>query len=1152
MAHLDEEQLLHFTLGTLEHPHSAAAAAHVDTCADCRGRQQTLATAVFAKTVAAPIQKGTPTQPDRPLAKATTSGLTRGTTLGRYVLLERLGTGGMGEVFAAFDPQLDRKVALKLLRGGATSANEGRARLLREAQAMARLQHPNVVAVHDVGTFDDRVFIAMEFIDGETLSDWLRADRPWRDVVRLFLQAGSGLAAAHRAGLIHRDFKPDNVLIGVDGRPRVLDFGLARQATTPGLGALKGPSGVPAPTPTDFGDETTGSGVTDARSLLDDLGGARRADQAAPQVPAANPERGATPHEAPARVSSSPPSRPETSSPQTAGTPPLPGQVEEPRSRFETPPGPPNSSFRSTDSGLAVLETTLTLEGAVMGTPGYMAPEQLAGLPTDERCDQFAFSVALYEALYGKRPFGGATLATHAAEITLGRIPPPPPNSPVPDYLFGVIKHGLAANPDKRYPDMDALLAALRPRRRRSWRTISTIATLAIIAALGIGYAVWSTQRLRVCGGSEQRLVGVWDGPTKEKLRAAFEKTGSAFAAAAWKNTARTLDAWALNWANGSREACEASRIRKVDSPALYEMKTVCLDMRLQRLRALTHLFEDADRDVVGHASAAAASLEPVASCFDLESLTRRPMLDEHAKEADAMLQTRLSEARALFDAGKYARGVDVLRSAISGDSSPRAQAEAFLWLGRLMLKNGTAPEAHAANVQAAEQATRSGDAALQAIAFARLYGNEGFDDAELSEATEAWSRLAHAAASRVTLDWEVQYELALNDALVSLRARRLNDALSQFERALSLVEEHRGPSHPDVASMHDNLGVTFSAAGDFAAAIEQFDRSFALHVTLEGLEHPSTAMAEGNLAIALRSVGRFHEAIAHFEHSLTVRRATLGDTHPETLKSFESLARAYLAADRREEALALLQRTLEVRIELNGPESREVGLTLDLLVEGFKAGGYWREAHDFALRELAIMRKVSGPGSLSVATALVTMGALDTRLGNWSEARAHLLEAQRIRSAKLGESSNEVAAVLDALGELALANGSSPEALEHFSRALVSHQKNGNSTVGASTDLVGIGRAELLLGQTTMAVQALERALSLHSASEDPKALAVVKLELGRALWVGRPDAQARGRRLLVEALTAMVEPARGEAVAALLKRGIVVELSGEADAGQ
>ncbi|MEM7160723.1 MAG: serine/threonine-protein kinase [Myxococcota bacterium] len=151
----------------------------------------------------------------------------KGDEIGRYVVLRKLGAGGMGVVYLAYDPELDRRVALKLLRGH-TSAKNRRA-LLREAQAMAKLTHPNVVAVHDAGEHDGTVYVAMEFIEGTTLTEWLRAgSRSWREVLEVFLGAGQGLRAAHEHELIHRDFKPDNVMVSFDGQVRVMDFGLAR------------------------------------------------------------------------------------------------------------------------------------------------------------------------------------------------------------------------------------------------------------------------------------------------------------------------------------------------------------------------------------------------------------------------------------------------------------------------------------------------------------------------------------------------------------------------------------------------------------------------------------------------------------------------------------------------------------------------------------------------------------------------------------------------------------------------------------------------------------------------------------------------------------------------------------------------------------
>ena len=153
--------------------------------------------------------------------------LAEGAQLGRYVVLRPLGAGAMGTVYLAYDPELDRQVAVKLLRGG-TSA-ERRRPLLREAQAMAKLTHPNVVGVYDVGEHEGRVYIAMEFVEGTTLRQWLEEQhRTRREVVEHFLLAGRGLQAAHECGLIHRDFKPDNVMVSADGRVRVMDFGLAR------------------------------------------------------------------------------------------------------------------------------------------------------------------------------------------------------------------------------------------------------------------------------------------------------------------------------------------------------------------------------------------------------------------------------------------------------------------------------------------------------------------------------------------------------------------------------------------------------------------------------------------------------------------------------------------------------------------------------------------------------------------------------------------------------------------------------------------------------------------------------------------------------------------------------------------------------------
>ena len=199
---------------------------HVADCELCSRLVGELARAATAEANAA---TGAALMTTMPSASAPPRPLTAGSLVGRYVILQLVGWGGMGAVYRAYDPELERVVAVKLLRVAGRSGFT-QARLLREARALAQLSDPNVIPVHDVGLEGDEVFIAMEYVDGATLRSWLAARKPTlQEIVAVFTAAGNGLAAAHRAGLIHRDFKPENVIIGDDGRIRVLDFGLARR-----------------------------------------------------------------------------------------------------------------------------------------------------------------------------------------------------------------------------------------------------------------------------------------------------------------------------------------------------------------------------------------------------------------------------------------------------------------------------------------------------------------------------------------------------------------------------------------------------------------------------------------------------------------------------------------------------------------------------------------------------------------------------------------------------------------------------------------------------------------------------------------------------------------------------------------------------------
>jgi predicted Ser/Thr protein kinase len=216
-----------YARGSLETTERVEMDAHIAECARCRshilaldGTQQD--DPRMTPTLAA-------TSGTAPSAPGNAPTLPSGAMLGRYRIERVIGAGGMGVVYRAFDPKLGRAIALKVVRTVDGSASDAHTRLIREARAMAKISHPNVIAVHDTGDVDDEVFIAMELVVGSNLADWEKArPHPWRDLVGVYLQAARGLAAAHSVGLVHRDFKPHNVLVGDDERVRVLDFGIAR------------------------------------------------------------------------------------------------------------------------------------------------------------------------------------------------------------------------------------------------------------------------------------------------------------------------------------------------------------------------------------------------------------------------------------------------------------------------------------------------------------------------------------------------------------------------------------------------------------------------------------------------------------------------------------------------------------------------------------------------------------------------------------------------------------------------------------------------------------------------------------------------------------------------------------------------------------
>ncbi|MBV8756091.1 MAG: serine/threonine protein kinase, partial [Deltaproteobacteria bacterium] len=349
--------------------------------------------------------------------------------IGKYRLIREIGAGGMGSVWLAHDTELDRKVALKVLRPALAGDDTAQARLLREARAMAKLRHPNVITVFDAESIGGRDLVAMELVDGENMAAWLTHEHTVEQIAETLLAAGRGLAAAHAAGMVHRDFKPHNVLVERGGRVLVTDFGLARA---------------------EAGNDALMSTVE-----------ARPASGEAPAVAAA-------------------PSVPkDLALEETAQSTPGPKPIE----LTQTSPGRTTGGSSKTSSK-GSLDSDLTRTGTLLGTPAYMAPEQIAGRPADARADQFAFCITAWEALAGKRPFPGDDVGAIAKAIERGV---PSHADKIPRGLRPLLQRGLAADPAKRWPAMDPLLAAFdravrRPKQVKQWSQAIGLGVFAFVA----------------------------------------------------------------------------------------------------------------------------------------------------------------------------------------------------------------------------------------------------------------------------------------------------------------------------------------------------------------------------------------------------------------------------------------------------------------------------------------------------------------------------------------------------------------------------------------------------------------------------------------------------------------------------------------------
>jgi serine/threonine protein kinase/tetratricopeptide (TPR) repeat protein len=802
-----------------------------------------------------------PTPPHAPVDPATTP-LGRGSSIGRYVVLGLVGRGGMGEVYAAYDPELDRKVAVKLLRvkaGNGVSLTEGRQRTLREAQAIARLSHPNVVVAYDVGTFEDKVFIAMEFVEGNTVTFWVEQQpRTWREVLRVFVAAGRGLIAAHEKGLVHRDFKPDNVMVGRDGQVRVMDFGLARQMDKPGFRERRPRAAGSA---SSRGDIEVGTGTL----------------------------------------------------PLDQGTLVLhQGQGE-------------SSDMQSSVSGLfdARLTRTGAMMGtpAYMAPEQFFGKETDAR--TDQFSFCVSLYEALYgeRPFPGKKL---TELTANVVQGTV-RDAPAGTKVPfwVRRILLRGLRSAPAERFPSMAEMLEALEKDPRATRRK-WAVWAAVALLPVAVGVGVRQSV--VDRRALCDGAPERLAGIWDlhppdqpeSPRQSQIHAAFMRTGKSYAADVYETVTRALTGYARNWANMYKQTCEATQIHHEQSPEVLDLRMSCLQERLNGFRALTDVFADATGEVVENAVSATNALASLDRCADVPTLRAviRPPDDPATVAKVADLRKRFAETKARFDAGRWK---DQLKGAPALITQTRALAyqpivaESLALVGTMYSKANDARAAEKTLVEAYGLADASRHDEVRAEVATTLVFVFGVQEGRLDEA-QKWYATATAVLQRLG-GHDLLHAWALNNLGCAYAVHRDAEAsINALTQGLVLKRKLLGPDHPDVGLSEGNLGYVLEGVGRAEEALPHVEKSIAIQEKRLGSGHPNLANELNNRGEILNALGKSAEARQSFEGAISIWERELGTNAPILGYPLTGTGISYLVDANPARALAPLERALSVR----------------------------------------------------------------------------------------------------------------------------------------------------------------------------------------------------------------------------------------------
>jgi len=808
--------------------------------------------------------------------------------VGRFVVTRVLGRGGQSVVVSAYDPELERKVAIKLV-GGTSAADTGRQRMQREAQALAKVQHPNVIAVYDVGEIDGGLYIAMEQVDGSNLAEWLAVDRTLSLTLARFIDAGRGLAAAHQAGLVHRDFKPENVLIGDDQRVRVVDFGLARRdAIVVPQGALSGDSWV--------------------------------------------------------------------------------------------------------------LEQNITHDGAVVGTPAYLAPEQIAHDTLDARCDQFAYCVSLWEAVSGARPFPTNNLGDRYKAIRKSVVIDG--ERGVPGWLRRALMRGMSPRPADRFPDMPALLEVLErtPVRRRRWAYAAAgVALLSAVSAIAARGAALNDE---ACEDGRAQIDEAFGDDEREAMRASMLATGLAMAPEVASRVERRLDETAERWAEVHRETCRATLVRKERSQDSFDETLSCLaDIRRQVVRRV-EILRDADTAVTRHALDLLDTIVPPDRCANADTLTRRRALEPSAEIRDRVHDLEQEVDRLVIEqlrrpkTESVAAWTDLLQEVERVGYDPLL-ARVLTHRGHVLRFTSEQARAEEDFALAFATAVAAGDIQrAQELAVVIAYG---FDRAGKRAEVARWLGLAQTLAKRAAMSPSRNAELERTRAELLIMTPDPARAVTMLESTAATLRAV--PADRDrqrvLARIEMTLARAYASTSDYEASVRAGERAEQLLYDLVGGTGARYADAMGYRANGLLGLQRGAEALEVLREAERIH-VDAGAVGTEFDRAMDGLlvTRALWLAGQTEAAVREAENTRALAKTAGVAHlwANAVGTQCRAL----EAAGRLDEAERICTESLGLARE-QGHLPKALPFALTRLGRVLVRRGETERAIAHLEEAWRL-----------------------------------------------------------------------------------------------------------------------------------------------------------